>query len=258
MPGLGSVLIAGGRALLRPPVRLLRSLLVAARRRRALHRLATELRRQSKGGAIDPALLLAMREAWGNKAFSADPAYLEAIAHRTLVAEGPCLECGSGLTTVVCGIVAESRGITIWSLEQSEEWYERVVADLRLLGVRSVVPWHAPLEEHEGFAWYEMRGRRLPSYFSHVFCDGPAVGPKRWPPAVHARWRAGVVPVLQSEGIRFGEIVLDDADDPRSAELRRLWADRGVTTSVIDTPTGPLIVGRPALAVSGSGEPPPP
>jgi hypothetical protein len=58
-----------------------------------------------------PARLAGMRSAWGNDGWSADLEYLRAVADRMRGVTGPVLECGSGLTTIVMGVLAERRGV---------------------------------------------------------------------------------------------------------------------------------------------------
>src|SRR5712671_6211054 len=44
---------------------------------------------------------------WGNDAWSASEDYLLACLKYALLTDGPMLECGSGLTTIVLGIVGD-------------------------------------------------------------------------------------------------------------------------------------------------------
>jgi hypothetical protein len=53
-----------------------------------------------------------------------------------------------------------------------------------------------------------------------------------------------VVPILAERHVHFGEILLDDADDPRCGGLRRIWEAAGIATEVVETATGPMVVGR--------------
>jgi hypothetical protein len=58
---------------------------------------------------------------------------------------------------------------------------------------------------------------------------------------VHGNWRVGLVPVLAERGVQVGKILLDDADDGRSATLRRQWEQMGMRTEIVATETGPYL-----------------
>jgi hypothetical protein len=230
-------------AALKRPVRQLLESWETSRRSRALQRAVAALRREVQAGAISPALWPELREAWGNTAFSADAGYLAEIAARALARRGPVLECGSGLSTLVLGVIADTRQARVWSLEQDGEWLRLVSGMLAQFAVRRVALWHTPLVLRGDYAWFDLAGRDLPRAFLHVFCDGPAVL-SHWPAPIHLAWRRGVVPELLQLGIGFDEIVLDDADDPRCGALCEYWSQLGVTTRVVQTASGPFVIGR--------------
>lgn len=215
----------------------------AARRDRTLGRCVRELREREWERGVDTTLLDELRTAWGNTDWSADTMYLAALAARVLEMPGPFLECGSGLTTIVAGALAERRAKRVVSLEQDEAWHAHVTATLRRFDVRAVACRYAPLRPYGEYVWFDLRDGTLPAEFSAVFCDGPAVG-RRWPEPLRANWRAGVVPILAERHIRFGEILLDDAEDPRCGGLRGIWEAAGIATEVVETATGPMVVGR--------------
>lgn len=103
---------------------------------------------------------------------------------------------------------------------------------------------HAALRVNGEYAWFEIDPRQLPSWFAHVYCDGPSVLPDQWPEPQYSNWRGGVVPILRSLGIGFDEILLDDAEDPRCPIVRERWAALGIKTEVVSTPTGSFVIGR--------------
>ena len=228
---------------LKRPVRQLLDSWGTSRRSRTLQRVVAALRREVHAGAISPALWPELREAWGNTAFSADAGYLAEIAARALARRGPVLECGSGLSTLVLGVIADARQAGVWSLEQDGEWLRLVSGILAQFAVRRVALWHTPLVLRGDYAWFDLSGCSLPGAFLHVFCDGPAVLP-HWPAPIHLGWRRGVVPELLQLGIGFDEIVLDDADDPRCGALCEYWNVLGVATRIVETGSGPFVVGR--------------
>lgn len=225
------------------PARLLFDSWETSRRSRTLERAVAALRREVQSGAISAALWPELCAAWGNTSFSADAGYQAEIAARALARRGPMLECGSGLSTLVLGVIADARHAGVWSLEQDREWHRLVSTMLARFGIQRVALWHTPLVPRGDYAWFDLTGRDLPRAFLHVFCDGPAVLP-HWPARLHAGWRRGVVPELLRLGIGFDEIVLDDADDARCEALTRYWNRLGVATRIVQTPSGPFVIGR--------------
>ena len=188
-------------------------------------------------------LVARLREAWGNTSYSADLGYLDELVERALYSRGPFLECGSGLSTVVLGVLAQRTGADVWSLEQDQEWAIAVGRRLTALGLGHVRLVHAPLEATpDGQAWYAFNHHSLPRNFAAVFCDGPAVRRSLWPPAVHLAWRSPVVSELRKRKITFGEIILDDHEDRRCEHLMATWRRAGLLTEVVVTPFGRHVV----------------
>jgi hypothetical protein len=75
------------------------------------------LREVSEGReAADRQLLNELVRGWGNS-WSAQHEFLEASLRETRATDGNILECGSGLSTVLIGAVAQARGLRVWSLE---------------------------------------------------------------------------------------------------------------------------------------------
>ena len=238
---------------LRRPLRRTLDAAHAVGRSWRLRRALDELRVQARRGAVDQELVVRIREAWGNTSFSADASFVSLVASRVIAGPGPFLECGSGLTTVVAGTIAQELGWRVWSLEQDRAWFERMREHLARRGLLSVRLVLAPLREIDDFVWFDVRGLRLPSRLSCVWCDGPYVGRQEWPDPYFQNWRFGVVPVLQSLGIRFDELLLDDAEVRRCKGVRERWWTLGVASEVVRTPTGALVRAAAADVRQGPG-----
>jgi hypothetical protein len=85
----------------------------------------------------DPKVLTDLSYGWANWV-SASIDYLQATVKFTSQAKFPILECGSGLSTIVAGLVAKKHGNTVWSLESSKTWYRRVKYYLEKYQIDSV------------------------------------------------------------------------------------------------------------------------
>jgi hypothetical protein len=161
------------------------------------------------------------RRAWGNEAYSADVAYVGEVLSLVGTCTGPILECGSGLTTLLAALAGEERKTSIWSLEQDRKWADFVGQRLKANDIQNVRMIYTPLKDYGGYVWYDVDGIELPDHFELVLCDGPAVF-EEWGDA-EAQWRYGVLPVLRGRSIGVSKILLDDAEEPRAANLLQRW-----------------------------------
>src|SRR6185295_13403707 len=80
----------------------------------------------AEGEVPTRAMLQSLSAGWGNDGYAANIDYLEEVAKNAASTEGPILECGSGLTTLLLGLVAGRRGVPVHSLEHSQSWRLRV------------------------------------------------------------------------------------------------------------------------------------
>jgi hypothetical protein len=212
------------RAVLPPRARRwLRRLYGAPRFDAAMKRFAADPEAAVAPGST---LLAELIAAWGNPGWSAQEEYLRVCIIQALRSDGPTLECGSGLSTLLLGAVAQRRGFEHWALEHQREWSVRIhraVARYRLSAVRVST---AALKHYDGFDWYDPPLSEMPSQFAMVVCDGPPSG------TVGGRY--GLVPVMR-EYLRPGcVILLDDAwrEDER-AVARRWDTELGATHELV-------------------------
>lgn len=167
-------------------------------------------------------------EGWSNQGFAANLEYLEAVAKHSVTTPGPVLECGSGATTILLGILCGQRNIEVWSLENSPEWQARVTNVLTSNGISSVHVCPSPLVEYEDFAWYNPPLGQIPKQFSLVICDGP--------PGDTSGGRYGLLPVMGDRIPPGSIILLDDAGRPGELELIRKWeTEAAFETELIQT-----------------------
>jgi hypothetical protein len=231
-------MLDGLKRVVKAPLRTLRAL----RRQRRIRGLVDRLRGTPPDLRTWSPLLAELRAAWGNEGWTADLSVIEAGVARVIAAPGNVLECGGGLSTVVFGVLAEHVGGEVWALEQGETWARATARDASKLGLRAAHVIHGPLVERGGAAWYDFDHAPLPSDFTLVFCDGPAVFRSAWPEPVFLAWRGGVVAELRRRGISFRTIVLDDGDDRRCEAVLETWRELGLRCERVDTDTGPYVL----------------
>lgn len=165
----------------------------ALRRQRGgtLRHLADSLR----AGSTDLGLLTEARYAHGNE-YAALEDVLSLCA--LVKADGPILEAGSGLTTIV--LAAAHPDQTVWCIEHDPAWAARVEQMALEAGTRNIAIVTAKIRH----GWYDLGDdlKHMPARFSLGLNDGP--------PRIHGS-RMGF---FSAFGANTDTIIVDDADDP--------------------------------------------
>ena len=178
--------------------------------------------------AIEPdsGVLAELIAAWGNSGWSAQEEYLRLCIAHALASRGPTLECGSGLSTLLLGVVAARRGYEHWALEHLPAWADKVMRAATRHRIHAARVCDAPLRSYAGYTWYDTASLPLPQPFAMVVCDGP--------PADTPGGRYGLVPVLRDSLQPGCVILLDDAEREHERAIARRWqTELGATHEVI-------------------------
>jgi hypothetical protein len=192
-------------------------------RRRVLRSTIRRLSALSPGQVPSRYDLERLRFGWGNVGWSADVEYLRRMAEEAARTEGPILECGSGLTTLILGLVAGPRGVDVWTMEHHAEWFGRLKGTLDGHGIANQLR-HAPLQSYGDFSWYTPPLHEMPERFRLVVCDGP---PGRTPGG-----RYGLLPVMRERLAPGSMVILDDAARPEEIAVLERWREEtGATYS---------------------------
>jgi hypothetical protein len=110
---------------------------------------------------------------WGNEGWSGLSSYLLACLHHTDKTNGNVLECGSGLSTILMGIIAKSKEVKIVSLENSKKWRNRTNWYLKHFNLSNVSILYTPIVDRGKYEWYKIEKYSLPERISLVILDGP-------------------------------------------------------------------------------------
>ncbi len=153
---------------------------------------------------------------WGNTGWSGQHEYLAACLAHALTTRGPILECGSGLSTILVGVIARRRGLSHWALEHAPAWETRVRTCLERYGLDGVTLCSTPLRDYGDFDWYDAPLDSMPGEFSLVICDGP--------PGRTRGGRYGLVPVMKARLAPGCVILLDDVGREQESDTARRWA----------------------------------
>lgn len=151
----------------------------------------------------DDTVLDKMIYGWGNQGWSAKSTYLRTCIDYAWKTEDAIFECGSGLTTVILGIIAKERGLVMVSLEHNRNWLMKVGRTLQKCQLNNQLV-EAPLKDFGQFSWYDTDQIQLPTRIGLVICDGP--------PASIKGGRIGLVPLIKQSFTRDSVILLDDMD----------------------------------------------
>lgn len=193
---------------LTPPLRASRRILLSTRLR-SLRRQLLALKRQVPH-PLSVRQSQQLVRTWAIKG-GPEATFLSEVSHQSAIAEGPVLECGSGLTTIVAGLYAR---YGVWSLEHHARYRRMVMRSLQKCDVQGVVVNLAPLVSYGDFSWYSVPSE-LPGQFSFVICDGP--------PSETPGGRIGLMPILGSRLDPEGTVLLDDFTRPGEYEAINLW-----------------------------------
>jgi predicted O-methyltransferase YrrM len=148
------------------------------------------------------ALMAELAEWWGNPEFALHPAQLMVLADLARQAEGPIIEGGSGLSTLVMAAAAPTQ--PVWALEHDTAWLGRLMRAARKAGLENITLCEAPLEGPAGAQGYAVPDA-LPRTCALLVVDGP---PRDGNPVGRGKAMA-LLPRLQPDGALF----LDDAQD---------------------------------------------
>ncbi len=190
--------------------------------------------------------LVTFRSAWSNEGFSADVGYLAETIRLIEKHRGPVLECGTGATTIISGILGERYGFDTYCLEQDRSWSLAARHALEYHNIRRVHILDTPLQSYGRYAWYNTAGLDLPKHFGVILCDGPFVDRSRGD-AIYDSWRYGVLPFLHRTDTTFDALLLDDVNDNRAPNVLQRWiADWNTRHHVISSENGECAIVRSA------------
>jgi len=153
---------------------------------------------------------------WGNEDWSALEEYLQGCLKYAQHADGPILECGTGLSTILLGAISQQRGNLVWSLEHQPLWGKKVAGVLERYGISSARLCISPLKDYGAFSWYDPPLGLMPDAFSMVVCDGP--------PGDTKGGRSGLLSVMRSRLKPGAAILLDDASRENEKIIAARWA----------------------------------
>ncbi len=162
-----------------------------------------------RAGSDDLTLFTEARRSVGNT-FGALEDILALSVIMARKADGPILEIGSGLTTILMAAAAPTQ--TVYCLESSHECAAYIESMSHNLGLTNIAICKQPIRG----GWYDvsdLHSDEFPGRFALALVDGPD------------RLAAGRMPFFSIYGHSCATIIVDDADDPGYAEAISDWAE---------------------------------
>lgn len=188
---------------------------VGADRRRALSRGLHQLAATDAGAVPADRVLKNLTYGWGNEAWAAGNAYLQAVIRYVDATRDSIVECGSGLSTLVGGTLAKRQHRRFLAFEHHSEWAERVQREIRAQRLDNVALSVCALRSYDAFDWYGVEESELPAQIGMIICDGP--------PAQTRGGRYGALPVLGRHLAPGCIVLLDDAHRPEEQQIVQRW-----------------------------------
>ena len=206
---------------------------------RSLHGLTmTHVLNAIRAGAEKPGHYVEIFESWAND-WAAGPDLLTALVELVRSVDGPILEYGSGLSSLVLAAAAQNR--KVFAMESDKDFATRTREAAEAHGLDNLTVMEVPIDES---GWYEEPTAL--EEFGLVLVDGP---PRQISPDRIGALEWGVRLVAPG-----GVMLLDDADDPNIRRTAERIADAlggdlhvvGEVSRIQDKPRPFFIVKRPA------------
>ena len=175
--------------------------------------------------SVSVEVLRELIEFWGNKSWSAKEEYLTGIIQHAWEAQGTILECGSGLSSLILGLLARHTGQRLVCLEHDADWAFVIRNSLAQADLSFVELLHTPLESFDTYDWYSVPdGTFTPREVSLTICDGPPEGTRGC--------RYGMLPVMLPNLSPGAVVLLDDVQSGGASVLARWKKDFGLDSTV--------------------------
>tara|TARA_R110000824_G_scaffold90868_3_gene221649 strand:+ start:6993 stop:8243 length:1251 start_codon:yes stop_codon:yes gene_type:complete len=137
-------------------------------------------------------------------------------------ADGPIIETGSGLSTV---LMAAATDQTVFCLEHDEKYAERLRMLAHEAQVTNIGLCVCPIKD----GWYDLTGKDLPNHFALGINDGP-------PHQLNSRRK-----FIELFGNDVDSIICDDAHEPEYKAYLTTWAERANKVSTFIQPRSMVI-----------------
>jgi len=195
------------------------------------------------GRRIPDTIVASLYASWGDPLTQNDEVYLRSCLAEAAVAEGPILQCGSSLMTLLLGTVcdrADSKSKHVWCLEHDEHWANVIRSWLTEYRIQKAHMISARAEMFDGYAWYGVNTDRLAKKYSLVICEGARATP------------SGVIGAIKQIDSKLAEnfvILARNISKPGELKFLAAWAkSKGASFALVDKSAGFVKLSQQALS----------
>jgi len=188
------------------------------------------------GSLPDETLIRKLIYAWGNQGYSAQINYLQTMLQHALHTRGVIVECGSGLSTLMMGVIAKKRNMQMYSFEHFPFWAQRVQKEIDRCNLSQNTLYVTPLKSYGSFDWYDTGNVDI-SNIGLCICDAP--------PGDTRGGRRGFLPLFLNKMLPNAVILIDDTSRMDEQNMIREWqslCDFTVTFSGVTDPHAILVL----------------
>ena len=187
-----------------------------------LENVVKQIRTISAGDPVGKLQLARLTAAWGNFGYSASLSYLHEVERLFSESSGTVLECGSGVTTLLLGLLAEKYDRLVYTFENHDKWGAHIAEIAQLLQLDNLQVCQTPLRNYGDYDWYDLQEQHIRYGIGLVVCDGP--------PGTIRGGRYGLMPVMSQFMRPDCRILLDDTHRKQEKALIRRWASERCLT----------------------------
>lgn len=127
------------------------------------------------GHEVPMSSILDLYAHWGHPLDDVEASYLGSALHSAEHVDGPILQCGASLTTLILGKLCDGlayRAKPIICLEENPHWANVIRSWLTQYQIHSVQVLTAVPQLHSGSVWYGIDQRKLPHNIALALCQG--------------------------------------------------------------------------------------
>lgn len=205
------------------------------------------------GQTVQLGLVAELYAHWGDPVSQSTENYLRSCLSHAARANGPIVQCGANLLTLVVGSLCDADprgpGKQLWCLEQDTHWANTIRSWLTQYRIGSAHVITSRPHLFDSYVWYAVDASRLADQVSLVLCDG-------------ARATAnGVIGALgRLDGRLAPDCTILARNVTRADDLKRiaLWAkSHGASSVVVDRHEGFVKVSLPGAGAAAPDDPAP-
>jgi hypothetical protein len=164
----------------------------------------------------DKILIQKLINAWGNEGWSALIDYNQTIIEYISKEDGFIFECGSGLSTLLAGVIVKKNGLKMVSIENSPYWGEKIIREVKRNNLYNNKILLRDLKNYDNFDWYDIEGIDIDK-ISLCICDAP--------PGNTYGGRKGFL-YLMKDKLSIGSIILvDDLNRKSEQDMIKEWQE---------------------------------